>query len=184
MGIPKVLNFTSYNKYSTDTNPTTDADMQTYMTNQNLILTALASMVWQPQTQYVAGKIITSNSMAGNVVAVVTTAGKSGTTEPTWKTSGTVTDGTVTYTMRSILTQHQDISGKADVSALASYLPLAGGTVTGTLKAPTPSTSDSSTKVATTAYVKNQGYVKSINGSTPDSSGNVTLPQAIKLRMW
>lgn len=40
----------------------------------------------------------------------------------------------------------------------STYAPLASPTFTGTPAAPTPSTSDSSTKLATTAFVKNQNY--------------------------
>jgi hypothetical protein len=41
----------------------------------------------------------------------------------------------------------------------SNYAPLASPTLTGTPLAPTPVTSDSSTKIATTAFVKNQNYV-------------------------
>ena len=40
----------------------------------------------------------------------------------------------------SYLTSHQDISGKADKSQLANYLPLSGGTVSGVIQLVTPST--------------------------------------------
>ena len=48
-------------------------------------------------------------------------------------------------------------------------------------KAPTPATSDNSTKIATTAFVKGQGYtsnvgtVTSVNNNLPDANGNVTI---------
>lgn len=145
MSIPKCLNFSDYNRYPADENPTTDAQMQVYMSNQNELVKQIANIVWQPQTSYVAGQIIHSNSMPAGIFAVVTTAGQSGTTEPTWKTTGTVSDSGVTWTMIKIitdvtttgtgnavtdvssnngaitvtkgatfLTEHQDISGKAD----------------------------------------------------------------------
>ena len=41
----------------------------------------------------------------------------------------------------------------ADAAAL--YLPLSGGTLTGVTNAPTPATSDNSTKIATTSFVNN-----------------------------
>lgn len=49
-----------------------------------------------------------------------------------------------------------------------NYLALAGGTITGTLTAVTPETTDNSTNVATTAYVQNQQYIESVisSGST------------------
>ena len=45
------------------------------------------------------------------------------------KTTITLKSGT----SATVLTTHQDISGKADTSALADYLPLTGGTLTGAL---------------------------------------------------
>lgn len=48
---------------------------------------------------------------------------------------------------------------------------LASPAFTGTPTAPTPSTGDNSTKIATTAWVKNQTYVTSVAGKT----GDVTL---------
>lgn len=64
----------------------------------------------------------------------------------------------------------------ADVTGAA---PLASPTFTGTPAAPTPLTSDSSTTIATTAYVKAQGYgtgtVTSVSASSPlASSGGAT----------
>lgn len=53
-----------------------------------------------------------------------------------------------------------ELSGNKTLSQLGAA-SLASPTFTGTVSAPTPSTSDNSTKVATTAYVKAQGYVTS-----------------------
>lgn len=44
------------------------------------------------------------------------------------------------------------------LAGMSSYAPLASPTFTGDPKAPTPATSDWDTSIATTAYVKNQGY--------------------------
>lgn len=104
MSIPKCLNFSDYNRYPADENPTTDAQMQVYMSNQNELVKQIANIVWQPQTSYVAGQIIHSNSMPAGIFAVVTTAGQSGSNEPTWKTTGTVSDSGVTWTMIKIIT--------------------------------------------------------------------------------
>ena len=43
-------------------------------------------------------------------------------------------------------------------AAASTYAPLASAALTGTPTAPTPSTSDNSTKIATTAYVQAQGF--------------------------
>ena len=55
--------------------------------------------------------------------------------------------------------------GLSAATAAATYAPLASPALTGTPTAPTPSTSDNSTKIATTAYVQAQGFVSS--DSTP-----------------
>ena len=55
--------------------------------------------------------------------------------------------------------------GLSATAAATTYAPLASPALTGTPTAPTPSTSDNSTKIATTAYVQAQGFVPS--DSTP-----------------
>ena len=87
--------------------------MQQYMENQNELVKQIANIVWQPQTSYVAGQIIRSDSMPAGVVAVVTTAGQSGSNEPTWKTTGTVSDSGVIWTMRNIITDIDNKYAKA-----------------------------------------------------------------------
>lgn len=92
----------------------------------------------------------------------------------------TTTHASATYATKSALTS--GLADKADSSALASYatkselsskaniihthaiadiigletayLPISGGTLTGTVNGVTPSTEDNSTKIATTAFVK------------------------------
>lgn len=106
MAIPKNLSFTDYNKYPSDANPTTDAQMQVYLDNQNKLVKELAYMLWQPQTSYTAGRVVHSSSMPAGSQALVTVAGTTGTSEPTWTAIGTtVTDGGVTYKMINIVTQ-------------------------------------------------------------------------------
>jgi hypothetical protein len=58
-------------------------------------------------------------------------------------------------------------------TALAAKAPLASPTFTGTPTAPTPSSSDNTTKVATTEYVKDQNYLTSVTASDV-GLGNVT----------
>ena len=61
-------------------------------------------------------------------------------------------------------------------SQLASYAPLASPSLTGTPTAPTPSTSDNSTKLATTAYVKAQGYLTAETYVGTVTSVGLSLP--------
>jgi hypothetical protein len=77
--------------------------------------------------------------------------------------------------------QTDPVDVAADVQSLATNVetqlllkaPLASPTLTGTPVAPTPNDSDSSTKIATTAFVKNQAYSTI---SSPTFTGTVTIP--------
>lgn len=101
MTLPKIKNFTDYNHYPSDPQPTTDADMQDYMQNQNDILTALTKRLWQPQTEYKLGDIVASDTMADGLVAVCTIAGVTSDIEPTWGVNeATVIDNSCTWIMR------------------------------------------------------------------------------------
>ena len=101
MSLPKCLDFSNYNRYPSDENPTTDDDIQTFLENQNHLMQVLVSRLWQPETQLVVGQVIYSPSMKSGLVAVVVTAGKTGTSEPTWGTDGSsVTDSGASYVMR------------------------------------------------------------------------------------
>lgn len=58
-----------------------------------------------------------------------------------WNTIAYVGDNISVFTNdKGYLTSHQDISGKADKSQLANYLPLSGGKMSGVLQLNTPST--------------------------------------------
>ncbi len=99
MSIEKALNFSDgFGNYSGDAKPTTYADMYRFMSNQNNVLTALASLIWQPSTAYKVGDVVQAPSMNG-YHARCTQAGTSSSDVPTWPAGGTVTDGTVTWTM-------------------------------------------------------------------------------------
>ncbi len=75
--------------------------------------------------------------------------------------------------VRSVAGKTGTISlGVADVSGAA---PLASPALTGTPTAPTPSAADDSTKLATTAYVKSQGYVTSSGVTSLTSTSPITL---------
>lgn len=59
--------------------------------------------------------------------------------------------------------------------AAATYAPLSSPALTGGPTAPTQLTADNSTKIATTAYVKNQGYLTSLSVPVPAPQGRLTL---------
>ena len=122
----------------------------------------------------ITGGPITSSGTIGLQTAGVTNAYLG--TMPTLTLKGNNTGGTASP---SDLTT-------AQVMTMLGAAPLASPTFTGTPAAPTPSTSDSSTTIATTAYVKAQGYgsgsVTSVtagnglSGGTITTSGTISLP--------
>lgn len=130
MTLPKIKNFSDYNHYPSDPQPTTDADMQDYMLNQNDILTALTKRLWQPQTAYRLGDIVASDAMADGLVAVCTIAGVTSDIEPEWGVNETtVIDNSCTWIMRPAycygLATDGDVQtvydgGEAEVSRLLS----------------------------------------------------------------
>lgn len=101
MSLPKILDFSNYNRYPGDDNPTTDADMQDYLSNQNELVKALADRLWQPETQYKVGEIVASPSMPPGLVAVCVIAGATSDVEPAWTgNETTVVDNYCTWEMR------------------------------------------------------------------------------------
>lgn len=130
MTLPKIKKFTDYNHYPDEAQPTTDADMQDYMLNQNDILGALTKRLWQPQTEYKLGDIVASDTMADGLVAVCTISGVTSDIEPTWGVNeATVIDNSCTWIMRPAycygLATDGDVQtvydgGEAEVSRLLS----------------------------------------------------------------
>lgn len=60
-------------------------------------------------------------------------------------------------------------------AAAIIYAPLASPALTGTPTSTTPATADNSTKIATTAFVKAQGYLTSTSVPVPSPQGRLTL---------
>lgn len=118
LSVPKIADFGNYNKYPTDAKPTTDAEMQDFLGNQNTVLQALVNLLWQPQTEYQAGAIVHSPNMAAGLMAVCIKAGISGTDEPSWTAQGTaVTDNYATWEMRLASTANATVSSAGLMSA-------------------------------------------------------------------
>ena len=160
MSIPKCLDFNDYNKYPNDANPTTNADMQEYLLNQNRMTQAFSSCFWQPNTQYEAKQIIRSNSLPAGIYAVVSRAGRSGTNEPTWKSSGTVTDGTVTWTMRDIFAEIESKYAKVGTVSIGN------SNVT---------VSDGTNTTALTPNVLNFGSTILVNATPSNNGGHIRI---------
>lgn len=101
MSLPKIKKFTDYNHYPDEAQPTTDADMQDYLSNQNELVKALTDRLWQPETQYKVGDIVASPSMPPGLVAVCVIAGITSDVEPAWTgNETTVVDNYCTWEMR------------------------------------------------------------------------------------
>lgn len=101
MSLPKIKDFNDFNHYPSDPQPTTDANMQDYMQNQNDILNALTKRLWQPQTEYKLGDIVASDAMADGLVAVCTVPGVTSDIEPEWGVNeAAVIDNSCTWIMR------------------------------------------------------------------------------------
>ena len=126
----------------------------------------LGYLLRQNNTLYHTRDIAFSASLPSSLVLQCTTAGTTAATEPDFSGAtegGTVADGSVVWTYKSII---------ADLSA---YAKLASPAFTGTPTAPTPTSSDDSTKIATTAYVKaNLSSYAPI--ASPAFSGTPTAP--------
>ena len=107
MEVPKfikgVAKYFTYASGSGETTPTTQADLQELMKNNNTILECLVDGLWQPEKEMKLNQIIRSPNMPPNTVAKVTSTGTTGTTEPEWPETveATVSDGSVTFTMES-----------------------------------------------------------------------------------
>ncbi len=78
---------------------TTEQQYQEFVRNHHNILSDLvATNLWQPDTKYEVGQIVTSPNMLTNTVAKVIRAGTTSSGEPVWSGAGnTLADGTVTY---------------------------------------------------------------------------------------
>lgn len=164
MSLPKCKNFTDYNRYPGETNPTTDAQMQEYMDNQNQLMKAASSMMWQPSTEYEAGDVIISPAMPANTEAVCTSAGTSDSAlEPEWAIGTSIPDGSCFWKLRYVhytsflATNNEAIAGTDGEKIMT---PAAVKTAVGSMNAAT------ATKLQT---------ARTINGVSFDGTKNITI---------
>lgn len=134
---------------------TTMAQIQTFMRNNSDVLKCLVQRLWQPQVQYAANQVVWSPNMGPNLWAKVKTAGTTLGTEPVWSelVGAEVNDGTVVYTMCEIVPTLPVTVGSINVNS--NYLM---------------------TIVYTDEDQETVQLVKTVNGKTPDGTGNITLP--------
>lgn len=143
-----------------------------------------------------AQQIANLNATSGTVTSITVNAPLSGGTITTSGTIGLQTSGITNAYLAPMATltikgnntggsaNPQDLTG-AQVLALTGGAPLASPAFTGTPTAPTPLTSDNSTTLATTSYVKGQGYgtgsVTSVTAGAGLSGGTITTTGTISL---
>lgn len=174
-----LLSIANYLGYSTSDKPTSNADMQTFMKNQNDVLTAVVAGggLWQPSTAYALGTIVHSPNQVAGTVAVVATAGTSSTSEPTWTSAGnTVTDGSIvyiiTYGAYQIATAEEASAGTDDTKVMTPakvagvFAPLASPKLTGTASA---------VNLTVTGKLEGSltGNADTATKATQDASGNI-----------
>ena len=89
----------SYFVYSTEALFTKVHEFIELFRNNNTVLGCLAVDTWQPSDTVSVGMIKRSPNMPAGVAAKATAGGETSTTEPTWPTTGTVSDGGVVWKM-------------------------------------------------------------------------------------
>lgn len=177
MEIPKfikgIAKYFTYASDSGETTPTTQADLQELMKNNNTILECLVDGLWQPEKEMQLNQIIRSPNMPANMVAKVTAAGTTGTIEPNWiETVGTtVSDGNVTFTMfANIINSYTKtetdaklkdkadlVDGKVPTDQLPEmdYVSKTGDTtIDGILSVTSPPADSNNEEVPTTSWVR------------------------------
>lgn len=98
------------------------------------------------------GTSFTVGSGTGTITGNITGNVLTGYTKPSATSALAATD-----TLNGALGKlEKALDGKSNTSHTHSYLPLAGGTLTGAVNGVTPTAGDNSTKLATTAYVQNE----------------------------
>ena len=105
MALPGNKNFSDYDNYITDQDPTTSAQAQDYFRNQAELLKAVIDCdFWQPETVYQPGDVVKSDSMPNGTEAVMvaTKAGVTSNVEPQWGAVGgaNISDGACFWKLR------------------------------------------------------------------------------------
>lgn len=120
--IKLIRNTDMYFQYETSSTPTTEDELQAYLKNTHAVVENLTdAYLWQPSTAYTVGTIVRTANMPAGTYAKCTTAGTSGTNEPSWNTtSSTFSDGSCVWKLVTIintLTASGDVTGTATAGA-------------------------------------------------------------------
>ena len=154
---------------------------ESFVTSQGYI-TSSALAGYATESWVTAGFYPLSSNPAG----YLTSASLSGYATESWVTSELGSYLTTSAAASTYLTQsnaastYQTIAGMSSylttATAASTYAPLASPALTGNPTAPTPATADNDTSIATTAFVKAQGYLTSAPvTSVAGKTGAVTL---------
>lgn len=169
MSLPKCKDFTDYNKYPGEENPTTDAQMQEYMDNQNQLMKAASAMMWQPSSEYEVGDIVISPAMPANTEAVCVTAGMTDSVlEPSWEMGNNIPDGSCFWKLRYV---HY-------TSFLATEEEAAAGT--DTEKIMTPAQTKMAINNMNAASATKLETPRKINGVAFDGAKDITIVNTIE----
>lgn len=149
-----IRDINQYFRYSTDSEPTTQQDFQEAMKNWIKTEEAIVdSHLWQPTTAYRVGNIVKTPSLASQYILECTTAGTSGTEEPSYSgvsVGSVVTDGTARWTVKQYAMGDK-------------YLPLTGGTL-------------QNNNTNSPLILKKAGLTR---GTSPSSEANLWLVKAL-----
>ena len=120
--IKLIRNTDMYFQYETSSTPTTEDELQAYLKNTHAVVENLTdAYLWQPSTAYAVGTIVRTANMPAGTYAKCTSAGTSGTNEPSWNTtSATFNDGSCIWKLVTIvnsLTAVGDVTGTGDSNA-------------------------------------------------------------------
>ena len=120
--IKLIRNTDMYFQYETSSTSTTEDELQAYLKNTHSVVENLTdAYLWQPSTAYTVGTIVRTANMPAGTYAKCTTAGTSGTNEPSWNTSSsTFTDGSCVWKLVTIintLTATGDVTGNGTANA-------------------------------------------------------------------
>lgn len=181
--IPEWLDYADFDNYPSEENPTTNADFISYARNQNKLVGALvAAVLWQPNTNFIAGKIIISPNMPEGMEAVALTGGVTGTAEPAWE-SGTegYQDSGVKWCLRhkvaTVNGLEPDDKGNIQIPVMTGSN---GNTVGKDGLVPAPPVTEEEKFLSNDGTWKEAGKVKSVNGKT----GNVIVDLPVGHMYW
>lgn len=174
MALPGNKNFSDYDNYVTDTNPTTSAQAQDYFRNQAELLKAVIDCdFWQPETVYQPGDVVKSDSMPNGTEAVMvaTKASVTSNVEPQWGEVGgaIISDGACFWKLRRKAVTVNGIKADNEGNVQIPVMQGSNSNISGADGlVPAPPKSTDELFLNNEGEWKEAGKVKSVNGKTGD----------------